>query len=182
MMNLEEKDRDKIYSEIAECQSRILQTLVPTIIAVGLISIADREKFALITLITAFSVLFGTSIYVASLSYKIFRNASFISAITDTNTTDGRTVYWEEILSRFNREQSPPIIIGYETKTIAVVYLVFSVTYIFMFYEMNPLITVFLGAILVLVALRILLIPSAAEKYRAKWKAVLNSYLNPPLE
>ncbi len=148
----------------------------------GLFSIADREKFALITLITAFSVRFGTSIYVASLSYKIFRNASFISAITDTNTTGERTVYGEEMHSRFNREQSPPIIIGYETKTIAMVYLVFSVTYIFMFYKMSPLITVFLGSILVLVALRILLIPSAAGKYRAKWKAVLTGYHNPSLE
>jgi len=176
-MEIDEKDRDKIIAEISECQGRILQTLVPTIIAVGLISIADREKFALITLITAFSVLFGTSVYVASLSYKIFRNSSFIRALTD-RVTSKNTVYWEEALSKFNQYQSPPAIIGYETKTIGIVYLVFSLTYVFMFYELDPLITCILGFVLAAVAFRILFIPSSATKYHTKWKKVLDGYDN----
>jgi hypothetical protein len=70
-LEIDKKDHDKVLSEISDCQGRILQTLVPTIISVGLISIADRENIALITLVTSFSVLFGSSLYVASLSYKI---------------------------------------------------------------------------------------------------------------
>jgi len=173
-MEIHNKDRDKVIAEISECQARILQTLVPTIIAVGLISIADREKFALITSVTAFSVLFGTSLYVASLSYKIFRNSSFIRALTDLTTSD--TVYWEEALSKFNKNQSPPTIIGYETKTVAIVYLVFAITYIYMFYELAPLITCVLGSVLAIVALKILFIPNSADKYHKKWKEVIDSY------
>jgi hypothetical protein len=174
-MKINEKDREKIISEISECQGRILQTLVPTIIAIGLISIADREEFALITSVTAFSVLFGTSVYVASLSYKIFRNSSFIRALTDRAETSN-TIYWEEALSKFNKYQSPPAIIGYETRTIAVVYLVFSLTYTYMFYEIYPLVTTVLGFVLATVALRILFIPNSAETYHRKWTRVLDGY------
>ncbi len=174
-MNIEEKDRDKVISEISECQGRILQTLVPTILAMGLISIADREKFALITSVTAFSVLFSTCLYVTSLSYKIFRNASFIRVLTERNAKH-ETFYWEEVLSKFNKHQSPPKIIGYETKTIAIIYLVFSFTYIFMFYEIDPLVTMMLGLILTVTAIRMLFIPNFSDKYYEEWTKILDEY------
>lgn len=41
---INQKDREKIILEISECQNRIVQIMVPTIISVGLISIADREN------------------------------------------------------------------------------------------------------------------------------------------
>jgi len=174
-LNIDKKDYDKVLSEISDSQGRILQTLVPTIISVGLISIADRENVALITLITSFSVLFGSSLYVASLSYKIFRNACFIRAVTEQSmVTD--TIHWEKALSLFNAMESPPKIIGFETKTVSIIYFVFSIAFTFMFYEMNALLSIIFGIILSLVAIRIYLIPRAADAYYAKWTNILTNY------
>ena len=63
-----EKNRNQALTELQSCQERTLQTFVPTIIAVGLIAIADRGNFALVTLASSFAVLFGSSMYVASLA------------------------------------------------------------------------------------------------------------------
>ena len=172
-MKLEENDRQKVIDEIAASQERILQTFVPTIIAVGLIAIADRDTFATITLVSAFAVLFGSSLYVASLSYKIFRNACFIRALTDI-APKSNTIHWEDILSRFNKEQTPPKIIGYETRTIAFIYMIFSLAFIYMFYEINLPMTLLFGTMLFIVALRIFLIPRDADRYHRRWLLLLN--------
>lgn len=171
-MNIDEADRQKVIDEIAGCQERILETFVPTIIAVGLIAVADRETFATVTLICAFVVLFGASLYIASLSYKIFRNACFIRALGDQAPAGGG-VHWEDMLARFNQEQSPPAIIGYETRSIAFIFMVFSLAYVYMFFEINALMAALCGAVLFIVALRIFLIPRAAERYYQQWRALL---------
>ena len=174
-LKIEEKDRDKVLTEISECQGRILQTLIPTIISVGLISIADRKNIALITLFSAFSVLFASSIYVASLSYKIFRNATFIRALTDHNGKSN-TIHWEKALSIFVKRENPPFFLGYETRTISIIYLVFSLAYIFIFYGISSILSVFLGVILALVSIRIYFIPEHAEEYYLKWKKILKEH------
>ncbi len=174
-MKIEEKDREKVLAEISECQGRILPTLVPTILSVALISIADRKNFALITLVSAFSVLFASSLYVASLSYKIFRNASFIRVFTGHIESEDK-VHWEKALSKFNENKSSPMIIGFETKTIAIIYIVFSMAYTLMFYSINSILAVLLGIVLAIVALRIYFIPSYSNRYDQKWERVLEGY------
>ena len=178
-MKLDEKDREKILAEIADCQNRILQTLVPTILAVGLVSIADKKHFALITLFASFAILFGASLYIANLSYKIFRNATFIKAITEReNNGNDSMIHWEKALSIFSKKAAPPAIIGYETKTIAVIFLVFALVYTLMFFSMQPVLSIVFGAILGVVAASILMIPSKSEEYYMMWKRVLEEYVN----
>lgn len=171
-MNLEPQDRQKVIDEISACQERILQTFVPTIIAVGLIAIADRENFATITMVCAFAVLFGSSLYVASLSYKIFRNACFIRALGDLSV-DSTALHWEDMLSRFHSSVAPPRIIGYETRTIAFIYLIFSLAFVLMFREIDLPMSLLFGLLLFVVGLRIYLIPQYAERYHRQWLEIL---------
>lgn len=168
-----EKDYEKVVKEISECQGRILQTFVPTIIAIGLIPVADRQKFALITLVCSFAILFGSSLYVASLSYKIFRNAAFIQALTELNKS-GAVLSWERALLIFNEKRPAPGVLGTETRTISAIYATFSATYILMFYEISPLFAFFFGVILAGVATRIWFIPERYVSYYDTWKKVLN--------
>lgn len=172
-MNVEENDRQKVIDEIAACQERILQTFVPTIISVGLIAIADRENFATITMVCAFAVLFGSSLYVASLSYKIFRNACFIRALGDI-TPKSNTAHWEDMLSRFHHAMTPPAIIGYETRTIAFIYMIFALAFIYMFHEIDLVMSVLFGLLLFVVGLRVYLIPRNADRYHKQWLLILN--------
>jgi len=172
-VKLDENDRNKVVAEIADCQGRILQVFVPTIIAVGLISIADRQNIATITMVCAFVVMFGSSLYVANLSYKIFRNACFVRAVTTLAPKDG-VVHWEEMLSRFNREQAPPAIIGYETRTIAFIYMIFAGAFFYMFREIDLLSSALFAAVLFAVALRMFLIPNAAERFHRQWVEILS--------
>jgi hypothetical protein len=171
-VNLHETDRQKVIDEIAACQERILQTFVPTIISVGLIAIADRETFATITMVCAFAVLFGSSLYVASLSYKIFRNACFIRALGDLAPDTG-VIHWEEMLSRFHKAMTPPSIIGYETRTVAFIYMIFALAFIYMFHEIHLAMSVLFGVLLFIVGLRIFLIPRNAERYHRQWLLLL---------
>ena len=176
-LKLDEKDKDKILTEIADCQNRILQTLVPTILAVGLVSIADKKNFALITLFSSFAILFGASLYIANLSYKIFRNATFIKAVSERECDENdNMIHWEKALSIFSSKANPPKIIGYETKTIAVIFLVFAIVYTMMFFSMQPILSVAFGLVLGFIALTILNVPSKSQEYYVMWKRVLDEY------
>jgi len=44
VVRLDETDRENVHKEISQCQGRVIQTLVPTILALGLIAIADPEN------------------------------------------------------------------------------------------------------------------------------------------
>ena len=171
-VNAFDQNRDQVVSELTGCQQRILQILVPTLISVGLISIADRDKFALITLISSFAVLFGSGLYVSSLTYKIFRNGSYLRALDELNPAT-RAYSWESALNRFHGLCKPPRIMGYETTTIAVIYLVFSGAYFLMFYQMNLWLASGLACILALVAVRMFLLPAKAAAYHQHWQRVL---------
>lgn len=172
-----EKDREKVAAEISEAQGRIIQIFVPTILAVGLISIADKENFALITLFASFAILFGSSLYIANLSYKIFRNATFIKAASEKEEPkESGVIHWEKALSLFAAKKEQPKIIAYETKTIAVIFIVFALIYTMMFYKMNALLSVVFGVILLSLAIKIFLIPSRSKEFYETWKSVLDSY------
>jgi hypothetical protein len=146
---------------------------VPTIIAIGLISVADRQKFAFITLVCSFAILFGSALYVASLSYKIFRNAAFIQALMDVHK-NGTCLTWESALRLFNKEVEAPRILGSETKTISAIYATFSATYVLMFYEISVYFSFLFGVVLFAIAVRIWFIPRKHASYYDAWKKVLN--------
>lgn len=172
-----EKDYEKVTKEISDCQGRVLQTFVPTIIAIGLIPVADKQKFALVTLVCAFSILFGSSLYVASLSYKIFRNAAFIQVLTELSEYRGM-LSWERVLLNFNQKRPAPGVLGTETRTVAAIYATFSATYILMFYEINQVLVVFFGIILMIIAVKIWFIPKQFVGYLNTWKTVLDENIN----
>ena len=60
----------------------------------------------------------------------------------------------EKALSIFSKKANPPKIIGYETRTIAVIYFVFALVY----------------------TLTILQVPSKSQEHYAMWKEVLDTY------
>jgi hypothetical protein len=172
-----EKDREKVITEISEAQARIIQIFVPTILAVGLVSITDKENLALVTMFASFAILFGSSLYITNLSYKIFRNATFIRAVSEKEQTkDSGVIHWEKALSIFVSKKEQPKIIAYETKTIAVIFIVFALIYILMFYKMNLILSIVFGIILLILAIKIFLIPSKSNEYYETWKSVLNNY------
>jgi len=172
-----ESNREQVLAELKSCQERTLQTLVPTIISVGLISIADRDKFALITLVSAFSILFGSSLYIASLAHKIFRNATYLQALDELDT-ESFVYSWGAALSKFNQIAKPPGIIGYETTTIATIYIVFSGAYLLMFFEMNMLLSSLLSVVLATIAIKIFCIPRLGQQYLEYWREVLKQEEN----
>ena len=102
---------EKVIKEIADSQTRVVQTLVPTILAIGLIAVAasaslggseGASRFRLdIVVGCTFAILFSSSIYVAALSYKIFRNGTFLSVFAPTETGKDE-VEWETVVGRYN--------------------------------------------------------------------------------
>ncbi|AWL12221.1 hypothetical protein HMF8227_01748 [Saliniradius amylolyticus] len=167
-----ESNREQVANELRGCQERTLQTLVPTIIAVGLIAIADRENFALITLVSSFAVLFCSGLYLASLAYKIFRNGAYLTALDELDP-ESAVHSWGAALSRFHELSQPPRIIGYETTTVALIYAVFSGAFFLMFYEIHLLLASALALVLFAVALRLFLIPRNGASYLNDWRQVL---------
>ena len=107
---------EKVIKEIADSQTRVVQTLVPTILAIGLIAVAasaslggseGASRFRLdIVVGCTFAILFSSSIYVAALSYKIFRNGTFLSVFGGTlkKCVNSQAVY---PLSETTRAQGP---------------------------------------------------------------------------
>lgn len=176
-LQIDEKDKEKILKEISDSQTRILNIFVPTILAIGLISIADKENFALVTLLASFSILFASSLYISSLSYKIFRNATFLNALNSHNEKkDDGMIHWERAFSMFLEKTKPPKIIGYETKTIATIFIMFSIVFAVMFFDMNAYLSLSLGAILIFISIRMLLIPSKTKEYYEVWQDVIKDY------
>lgn len=166
------QNREQALGELKDCQERTLKTLVPTIIAVGLTSIANRENFAIVTLISSFAILFSSSLYVASLAYKIFRNGVYLEVLNEKDSSTSEKS-WNSHLQEFNSLKKPPLIIGRETTTVGVIYLVFSSSFILMFYEIHLLLTCFLGATLAAVAVRIFRLPKLSTKQKEHWEQVL---------
>lgn len=79
---------------------------------------------------------------------------------------------WGRALNKFQDQAKAPGVIGYETKTISIVYLVFSGAFFLMFYEMHLWLALGLGTILGIVAYRIFSIPKMSDDHIATWRQV----------
>jgi hypothetical protein len=146
--NVHDADITQVVGEMQQMQSRVMQTLVPTILALGLISFAGRESINYLSFGGAFAVLFTSSLYVSSLSYKIFRNAAFLSVFNrKVDTKD--TIYYENLMKKYRSIKHDPPVIHAETTTAAIIYLVLSITFFFIFFMEKGNDLTFLIAIIV---------------------------------
>ena len=66
--SLNEEYRKKVTREIEQLQTRVIQTLVSTILAFGLVTLAGVEKISYLSLGGAIAVLFTSSLYIATVS------------------------------------------------------------------------------------------------------------------
>lgn len=139
-LKLDTKDLESIKQEIQQLQNRVIQTLVPTILALGLIAIANPDYINLFTLGCTFSVLFSSSLYIACLSYKIFRNSQFLAVFYIVEREQGK-VYWDDALFEYRRIKGIPFIIHSETTTAAFIYIVLAITFFCIFYNTNFLVS-----------------------------------------
>lgn len=172
---LHEEDRKAFHDEIQQCQSRVLQTLVPTILALGLIAVADPKNIGGLSLGCAFAVLFSSSIYVASLSFKIFRNASFLDTFSDREAEQGSEyVRLSDAISFFNDQSISPTVLRAETSTAALIYLVLALTFGYIFYSVNLIVTIVCTVILLSVSLRIIHIYRSFSKYKEVWEGYIS--------
>lgn len=166
--HLPEEAREKISSEIKECQDRVVRVLVPTIISFGLASVgnmgaqggvifSDRIVFGAL-----FAVLFSSSLYIASLSYKIFERAAFLRYFA----REEERLEWEEVVQRYREEHSPRFI-GSETSAVAWIYTTLAVTFGVLFWDQfDPLVVGGCTLVLLAVAIRIWLLPQRISAKR----------------
>ena len=168
-VSINEKDREKIEMEIAHSQGRIIQTLVPTILALGLLGIASPENIRDITLGSAFAVLFSSSLYVTSLSYKIFRNAQFLKVFLSPEKRENE-IYWENALSEYQNKHGLPILIHSETTTVGAIYMVLSITFFFIFYRVNMIASFVCTFILLWISFCIFLIYKRRDNVLHTWQ------------
>ena len=166
-VSLDENDRNKIEAEIAQYQARVIQTLVPTILALGLLAIANPANIDKpIALGCAFAILFSSGLYVASLSYKIFMNATFLRTFSNI---EPNKIYWEEAISEY-RHYRRVLLFQSETATAAIIYAVLALTFLFIFYEVNPVASALGALLLLLVAFSIWMIYARRTSYANTWK------------
>lgn len=142
--NLLPKACDRARSEIANCQQRITQVFVPTIIGFSISALGGimavpfgsaksnigMEVFILLFLFSFFSVFISSSIYIMSLSYKIFRNAAFLK---ECSTDDD----WENLLKDYNtsiKSKAFHKLMELETTAIGLVYSILSIVYCMLIY------------------------------------------------
>lgn len=168
MIKIPDTEKARVQSEISDCQGRILKVLMPTLLSLGAISLAKVESSPFLTLASAFAVLFSSSLYIASLSYKIFRNATFLKVLI-AHAPD-QTNSWEDALIRFNGLKKPPFFIGYETRTIGFIYLIFAACFYVMFKDVAYGWAIGLGLAIACIAARILLIPTRVTQMTKQWE------------
>lgn len=168
-MKVDTGDWHKIRREIEQCQARVLQTLVPTILSLGLIAFsrfvneAEVGSPPYITMGATFAVLLASSLYIASLSYKIFMNAGFLSVFAEKKPD---TIYWEDVVVKFRELAGRPRIIHSETTTAAMIYIILTAIYVFIFASLSA-VRASLGAMVFLIISTLLLISVAIRIYWA---------------
>lgn len=170
-----EADRDKVTQEISQCQSRVIQTMVPTILALGLIAVADSNCVGILTLGCCFSILFCSSLYVACLSHKIFKNSRFLKVFCRPQARKG-TVYWEHALDRY-RSSTDRLPLSSETVTAGTIYAVLAMTFFFVFHESYPVASLVCALLLLAVAFAIFAVYVQRNRSVAAWKIVRSELL-----
>jgi len=150
---------DALNNEIESCQDRIVRVLVPTIISFGITAVGRVGVDATATVSyeilfgALFAVLFSSSLYIASMSYKIFERAAFLRVLS------GQETDWETVVREY-RSRYAPRIIGSETTAIGWIYMVLAVLFGGLFLGRVWLPAVAAAAVaLFAVAFRIWLIP-----------------------
>ncbi len=166
---LTEDDRRYVESEIQGAQTRVMQTLVPTILSLGLIAICNTNQLGRVSMGCAFGVLFSSSLYVAALSYKIFRNGAFLAAFPPAEKPGA--LRWERLLTDFN-EQRKQTIIQAETPTAAVIYAVLALTFLFIFVPAEPVLACGGTAVLLVVSLLIFSIYRRKREFKGRWTTI----------
>ncbi len=169
MISLDESDRERIETELRQCQARVVQTLVPTILALGLIALAESARIRDISLGCAFAVLFSSSLYVASLSYKIIRNAEFLKVFASPEIGDNK-ICWEYALSAYRKTYGNPLVIHSETTTAATIYSVLSLAFFFIFYRVNLIASIVGTVVLLFVSFGIFLTYKRSNKVTERWE------------
>lgn len=177
-LRLSESAEDALNREIESCQDRIVRVLVPTIVsfgitAVGRVGVSGGGVVSYDVLFAAlFAVLFSSSLYIASMSYKIFERAAFLRVLSEQDTD------WETVVSEYRSAYSPRVI-GSETSAIGWIYMVLAVMFGVLFLE-KVWFPATAGATVLLfaVALRIWLIPRDRSERRVdrRVEAVLESF------
>ncbi len=127
------KDRDKVMEETSQCQARVVQTMVPTILALGLLAVAPPGNLDGIALGCAFAIVFCSGLYVACLSFKIFRNAAFLSVFSDWIDRKDGTINFEDLIGRY-RGGGRAFPIHSETTTAGIIYLALAATFFYIFH------------------------------------------------
>lgn len=155
-----------LNEEIESCQDRIVRVLVPTIIsfgitAVGRVGVETNATVSYEILFGAlFGVLFSSSLYIASMSYKIFERAAFLRVLSSQQTD------WETVVREYRSRYSPRII-GSETTAIGWIYMVLAVLFAGLFWGRVWTPGTLVAAVtLFVVAFRIWLIPRARTEER----------------
>ena len=171
LIQLSNKDRDKVMDEISQCQARVLQTMVPTILALGLLAIAQKDSIPGLALGCGFAILFCSGLYVAALSHKIFRNAGFLAIFSDNLLQDDHTINWESVLNRYpgTHREFP---IYSETTTAGTIYLALALTYFYVFFAKNPIAVNICTVLLIGVSALIFYTYFRREIHRERWKKV----------
>lgn len=158
-ITLSESARDTLNREIESSQERIVNVLVPTIISFGITAIGNSgvgQAAALdydILFGALFAVQFTSSLYIASLSYKIFERAAFLRRLTEDEAD------WETVINVY-RNNYAPWFISSETTTIGWIYVVLAVLFGLLFFGKVPTLHVAAAAtILFAIAIRIWVVP-----------------------
>ena len=180
----DKKSRDKVEQELFQLQSRVIQTLVPTILGIGLVSvgtvaIGGQPEPTKVTAGATFAILFTTSLYIASLTFKIFMNAAFLS-VFDPSTEQGK-ISWEEAVGKYRRGIYLLGFLRAESMAIGIIYVVLAATFLYMFFDVGDdtfsraILYVSTG-VLVLTALLIILVYATRTRHDKRWSDIKTEY------
>lgn len=114
---------------------------------------------------------FCSSLYVASLSYKIFVNAGFLAEFLSIKINESKTVHFEHIIGLY-RKMHKLFPIHTETTTTGVIYAVLALTFFFIFYKEYVIASIICLLILLIIALSILLIYFYRDLFRKRWHKI----------
>tara|TARA_B100001964_G_C14021177_1_gene503919 strand:- start:199 stop:777 length:579 start_codon:yes stop_codon:yes gene_type:complete len=133
---LRDSDRAKVEKEISSLQQRVIRIIIPTMLSIGLVSIAGTEEYGKVAMAGTFAILMSSGMFVAALSYKIFQNAAFLRVFV-TPVGDPAELSWEDALIRFRRGWIS-LIIPTETTAAAIIYFLFAGAYLYAFKDVDP--------------------------------------------
>jgi hypothetical protein len=163
-MDFKENDYKYVTEEMQRCQKRIASTIVSLILSIGLIGTSKftGTKVAHISMYSHFGVLLCASLYISSLTFKIFRNAAFIQYMNAIQNIPA----WEAVLEKFNEKTRVSL---YETTAVWFIFLFLDLAYCVL-YITEDWIFVVISFIILLIPLILILLFMRKRYYVNKWK------------